>query len=88
MTYGMKYSGKVNELYAKALKLEPSNPRVVSCKAQWSMNSAKYFGKDTAPYCAEIEASIELFTNFKPESSLHPNWGKRRAEEALASCKK
>jgi hypothetical protein len=87
MTYGMKYSAKVNELYAKALKLEPKNPRVVSCKAQWSMNSAKYFGKDTAAYCQEIEASIKLFNTFKTETEFHPNWGRKRAEEFLESCK-
>ncbi|MFT6050300.1 MAG: hypothetical protein ACI9KI_002039 [Patiriisocius sp.] len=87
MTYGMKYSGKVNQLYAKALELSPNNPRVVYNKAQWNMNSAKYFGKDTAPYCQEIEASIELFDTFKAETEFHPNWGQKRAEQVMESCK-
>nr|WP_321233332.1 hypothetical protein [uncultured Psychroserpens sp.] len=88
MTYGMKYSGKISELYAKAEKLAPENPRVVFGKAEWGMGSAKYFGQDTAPYCEAIEKSIELFTNFKPESELHPNWGKNRAEQVVETCKK
>lgn len=88
MTYGMKYSGKISELYSKAEKIAPKNPRVVFGKAEWGMGSAKYFGQDTAPYCEAIEKSIELFTNFKPESKLHPNWGKERAEQVVESCKK
>jgi len=86
-TYGMKYAGKVTELYNKAYKLAPKNPRVVFSKADWAMGSARYFGQDTKPFCAEIEKSIELFATFKPESTLHPNWGKERAVEVAKSCK-
>jgi hypothetical protein len=86
MTYGMKYSAKIAELYAKAQKLAPENPRAAYGKAEWGMGSAKYFGQDTAPYCKEIEASLELFANFKPKSAFHPNWGKQRAAQSAASC--
>jgi hypothetical protein len=84
--YGMMLSGKVAVLYAKALQLAPENPRVVFSKAEWDMGSAKYFGKDTAPYCADVVRSLELFNTFKPESELHPTWGRERAEEVLAAC--
>ncbi|WP_296386438.1 hypothetical protein [Winogradskyella sp.] len=87
MTYGMKYGAKITELYTKAIEVSPTNPRAVFCKADWSMGSAKYFGQDTAPYCKEIEASIELFDTFKPESDFHPNWGKERAKQVSESCK-
>jgi hypothetical protein len=87
MTYGMKYSAKITELYAKAQKLAPENPRAAYGKAEWGMGSAKYFGKDTAPYCKEMEASLELFANFKPNSEFHPSWGKERAEQSVAACK-
>jgi tetratricopeptide (TPR) repeat protein len=86
-TYGMKYAAKVGELYAKAVELHPTNPRAAFCKADWAMGSAKYFGKDTEPYCKDIEASIELFDTFKPESDFHPNWGKERAEQVVTNCK-
>nr|WP_321228459.1 hypothetical protein [uncultured Psychroserpens sp.] len=85
--YGMKYAGKITELYNKAYKLAPENPRVAFNKADWSMGSARYFGQDTKPFCAEIEKSIELFATFKPESNLHPSWGIERAEQVLKSCK-
>jgi len=87
MKYGMKYSGKISELYNKAFNLDPQNPRVAFGKAEWGMGSARYFGQDTKPYCEEMERSIELFANFKPESDLHPNWGKERAVDVVKSCK-
>ncbi len=87
MTYGMKYASKISELYAEAVELDPTNPRAAFCKADWDMGSARYFGKDTAPYCKDIEASIELFDTFKAESEFHPNWGKERAEQVSADCK-
>lgn len=86
MTYGMKYSAKVNELYKKAYNLSPKNPMVVLSKAEWDMGSAKYFGQNTTAFCKDVEKAIELFANFKPETSFHPNWGKQRALEVLASC--
>ena len=85
-TYGMTLSGKVEALYAKALQLAPENPRVVLSKAEWDMGSAKFFGQDTAPYCKDVERSMELFANFKAASSFHPNWGKERAEQIVKDC--
>lgn len=87
MTNGMKYSGKVMEIYAKAEKLEPNNPRVVFSQAEFEMGSARYFGTDTKPICAQIEKSIELFATFKPQSIFHPKWGLDRAQAALNTCK-
>ncbi|OUR93374.1 hypothetical protein A9Q87_05375 [Flavobacteriales bacterium 34_180_T64] len=86
MTYGMKYSTKIAELYAKAEVLAPENPRVVYGKAEWGMGSARFFKQDTKPFCKDIEKALELFANFKPESPFHPDWGKERAEQVLASC--
>ena len=86
-TYGMTLSGKVVELYTKAAQIAPENPRVVYSKAEWDMGGAKYFGQDTAPFCKDIERSLELFANFKPETPFSPNWGKERAEQILESCR-
>jgi len=87
MTNGMKLSGKVMELYGKAEAIAPTNPRVVFGKAEFEMGSAKFFGTDTQPICAQIAKSIELFATFKPESAFHPNWGLERAKEAKEACK-
>lgn len=87
MTYGMKYSGKISELYNKASQLDPSNPRVTLSKAEWNIGSARYFGQDTEPFCKALEKSLELFETYVVESEFHPNWGKERAEEILKDCK-
>lgn len=86
-TYGMTLSGKNVQLYQKAAELAPDNPRVVFGKAEWDMGAARYFGKDTAPYCKDIEKSLELFATFKPESEFHPNWGQDRAKSVAEQCK-
>jgi len=86
--YGMSLSGKVEAIYQKALQIDPENPRVVFSKAEWDMGSAKYFGQDTAPYCKDVERSLELFANFKPESDFHPDWGGDRAQIVFDNCGK
>lgn len=87
MTNGMKLSAPTIELYEKAIKIDPKNPRAVFGKAEFEIGGAKYFGGDTKPMCAQIARSIELFANFKPESAFHPKWGLDRAQEALKGCK-
>lgn len=88
MTNGMKLSGKVNELYAKAMALAPENPRVIFGKAEFEIGGAKYFGTDIKPMCAEINRSIALFEKFKPETPFHPKWGVDRALSAQKDCNK
>ena len=88
MTNGMKFSAKVNEIYTKALIINPNNPRAVFGKAEFSMGSARYFGQDLKPMCDEVERSIGLFQNDKPASPFHPKWGLERAQQALAECNK
>ena len=88
MTNGMKYSAQVMEMYDKAQKLDPNNPRAVFGKAEFEMGGAKYFGTDIAPMCAEVKRSLELFAKFKPETPFHPKWGQDRAEAAAKECDK
>ncbi|MDO1501048.1 hypothetical protein Q2T40_12990 [Winogradskyella maritima] len=87
MKYGMSLGPKISQLYQEALAIDGNNPRVIFGKAEWDMGSAKFFGKDMTPYCKDIEKSIELFANFKPETKFSPNWGAERAEQVLQSCK-
>lgn len=88
MTNAMKYSPKVMEMYARAEKVAPENPRVIFGKAEFEMGGAKYFGQDTTAMCAQIDKAITLFATFKPETQFHPNWGQDRALEAQKECNK
>lgn len=87
MTNGMKLSGKVMEIYGKAQAIAPENPRVVLSKTEFEMGSAKFFGTDIKPLCAQAEKAVELFSTFKAETPFHPNWGADRAKELATSCK-
>jgi len=86
--YGMKYAGKVAQIYQNAFDLAPENPRVVFGKAEWDMGSAQFFGKSVTPYCNDLKRAIELFATFKPESKFHPSYGEERAKQILEkNCK-
>lgn len=86
--YGMTLAEPTTQIYKKAYEIAPNNPRVVYCKAEWEMGSAKFFGHDTKPFCKDIERSLELFATFKDETPFYPSWGKDRAEMILADCNK
>ncbi|PKA83861.1 hypothetical protein ATE92_2029 [Ulvibacter sp. MAR_2010_11] len=86
--YGMKYSGKVAQLYQQALQIAPDNPHVLFGKAEWDMGAAQFFGQSVEPYCKDLQRAIELFSTFKPESDFHPNYGEDRAKMlAEKTCK-
>lgn len=86
-TYGPTLAVKNTQLYNKAQGLAPDNPRVVFSKAEWDMGSARYFGKDTTPYCKDVSRALELFATFKSDIPFYPQWGKERAEEVALQCK-
>jgi len=86
-TYGMTLSQKNVQLYNRAMELAPNNPRVILSKAEWDMGTARYFGKDTAPYCKDVEKALELFATFNSEIPYYPSWGKERAQQVLEACK-
>lgn len=88
MTNGMKLSAPTIELYDRAIKIDPNNPRAVFGKAEFEIGGAKYWGTDTKPMCEQVAKSIELFAKFKPESEFHPKWGADRAQETLKNCGK
>lgn len=84
--YGMTLSGTNYALYAKALKMEPNNPRVILGKAEWEIGGAKFFGKSIESFCKDVERALVLFKNYKPKDKFYPTWGKERAEEILKNC--
>lgn len=86
--YGMTLSGKNTQLYLKALKIAPENPRVILGFAEWNMGAAGFFGKPTKPYCEEIKRAIKLGKEEKTEKEFYPKFMVKRAEEVLKRCEK
>lgn len=87
MTNGPKLSGTVIGLYGKAQAIAPENPRVIFGKAEFEIGSAKFWGTDTKPMCAQIEKAMGLFATFRPETPFSPKWGLERAQAAMKNCK-
>ena len=79
--FGMKYAGRISEIYQKAAAIAPNNPRVAMGKAEWEIGSAEFFGGDVSLYCDDIDRAITLFKNFTPISDLHPSGGLAHALE-------
>ena len=51
------------------------------------MGSARYFGKDTTPYCKDVERALELFATFENDTPFYPSWGQDQAKQVLEQCK-
>src|SRR5690554_983441 len=86
MTYGMRGMNKALEVYNRASKLDPTNPRVAFTRVQFNMHSAQYMGGNPSDYCEDLKKAIELFATFKPETELHPNWGLNNAKKLSLEC--
>ncbi len=81
-TYGVEARNSLE----KATKADPNNPRIYYLNGQTLMNTPEAFGGGKAVAKKLFEKSVELYKTFKPESPLHPNWGKEEAEKLLAAC--
>ncbi|AWM12703.1 hypothetical protein DI487_01670 [Flavobacterium sediminis] len=86
MLYGRQNSADAMYILNKAAELEPENPRVALEKVLFDIGKAKYFGQDVQGFCGELQRTKELFATFKPETALHPDWGREKLAEALAKC--
>ncbi len=89
MTNGAKLSPLVMDLYNRALKAEPENPRAVCGKADFELGGARFFGSDIRPMCAEIERSIGLFekeASLTTREKYYPKWGVDRARQLVEEC--
>ncbi len=61
---------------AKAKALDPTNPRPVILEAQAKFYTPEAFGGGKAPAKELFTKALKMFDTFKPETSLHPAWGK------------
>lgn len=86
--YGMTMSAKIPPLYEQAYQIDPDNPRVASGKVEWDLGTARWFGKDTKPFCEELKKAVALFDTYEPKGKYYPNGGADYARQSLAqNCK-
>lgn len=83
----MQYAADINGNLEKAKKQDATNPRPYYLQGQNLRNTPEQFGGGCKPAKPLLEEALKLYADFKPASSIHPNWGKQQVEDILAGCK-
>ena len=85
-TRWQQYGAASSENIEKAKQLDPSNPRPIYLEGQAKFYTPEAFGGGKAVAKPLFEKAIPMFDAFKPESDLHPTWGKSTTEYFLSQC--
>jgi hypothetical protein len=76
----------IHSSIAKALAIEPDNPRAVFLRISNEMGTASYFGEDTEKYCTQARELLQNWDNYVIKSPIHPSWGKQEVEGLVRGC--
>ena len=69
------YGPQAAEALQRAKSLNPNNPRVFLLEGQDKFFTPEQFGGSKTEAKALFQESLKKFEAFKPESSIHPQWG-------------
>ena len=83
MTYGPEAQAMLDE----AKKLNPENPRVYVLEGQDKYYTPEQFGGSKEEAKVLFEKAQKLYETFKPETNIHPNWGKSQVGYFLSQYK-
>ena len=83
MTYGPEAQAMLEE----AKKLNPENPRVYILEGQDKFYTPEQFGGSKEEAKVLFEKAQKLYDTFKPETSIHPSWGKGQVAYFLSQYK-
>lgn len=75
------------EALEKAKALNPANPRVTLLEAQDKFYTPEEYGGSKTEAKALFEEAKKKYDNFKPESTIHPQWGKGQVQYFLSQLK-
>ena len=83
----MTYGPVAVEALATAKKLNPENPRVYVLEGTDLYNTPEQYGGNKTEAKRLLEEALKKYETFKPESSIHPAWGKGQAQYFLSQIK-
>jgi hypothetical protein len=86
MSRGRKYGPEAVQLREKAKKLDPNNPRPLMLDGMSFFYTPAAFGGGKDKAKVAYTKALELYSSFKPASSIHPRWGKGTTEYFLKQC--
>ena len=75
MSRYMTYGPQANEALQKAKEMDANNPRVYLLEGEDKFQTPEQYGGSKEEAKVLFEKSKSLFETYKPESSIHPNWG-------------
>ncbi len=75
MSRYMKYGPLAAEALAKAKKMDATNPRIYLLEGEDKYYTPEQFGGSKEEAKVLFTKAADLYKTFKPETSLHPNWG-------------
>jgi len=84
MSRAMTYGPIAAQALAKAKSLDPTNPRVYLQEALDKYNTPEQWGGSKTEGKTMLEDAIKKYETFKPQSSIHPNWGLNSAKYFLS----
>lgn len=84
----MNTSPQIHAAIARALSIEPRNPRARFLRISNEMGTASFFGEDISAYCEEASKLLEDWDSYEPKSPIHPSWGKNETEGIVRECGK
>jgi len=82
-----EYGQEVSAYMDEAMALDPANPRPVFLKGQGLKYTPEQFGGGCVSAKPVLQTALDKYSMFKPESELHPNWGRTRTEQLIKECK-
>jgi len=83
----MTYGPEAAQALETAKKLDANNPRVYLLEAQDKYFTPEQFGGSKDEAKVLFEKSKQLYETFKPETTVHPNWGKGTVTYFLSQYK-
>jgi hypothetical protein len=75
------------EALEKAKSLNPENPRVYLLEAQDKFYTPEQYGGSKTEAKTLFETAMKKYEAFKPETAIHPQWGKSQAQYFLSQLK-
>ena len=87
MSRAQTYMPEAQAMLDEAKKLNPDNPRVYVLEAQDKFYTPEQFGGSKEEAKVLFEKAQKLYETFKPETSIHPGWGKNQVAYFLSQYK-
>jgi hypothetical protein len=83
----MTYGPQAAEALQKAKSLNPENPRVYLLEGQDKFYTPEQYGGSKTVAKSLFEQSLKKYETYKPESDIHPQWGKSQVMYFLEQLK-